>query len=186
LRQRAIDHLRGNVIGYLALFLAVGAGGGYALAASRSSSIHGCVVKRTGELLVKSRCGRGQTKLVWNQVGPSGATGATGPAGPAPPSAWAVVSNTGQAGPTDGISAQRLSAGTYQITVTAPACSDKFNAPAVTVSDANPPNGQTAGAFPVAWVADTGIGPFTVYTGVVVMGVFTPTDHTFNVQDVCG
>jgi hypothetical protein len=186
LPQRAIQHLRRNVIAYLALFLALGAGGGYAIAASKSTTIHGCVVKRTDELLVKSRCGRGQTKLVWDQQGRAGPQGKTGPAGQAPPSAWAVVGNNGGANPTDGIMAARVSTGTYQITVTAAACAGKNNAPVVTISDSNPPDGQLSGAFPVAWAAFAAPGPFTVYTGDVADGVFTPRDHTFTVQDVCG
>jgi hypothetical protein len=54
------------------------------------------------------------------------------------------------------------------------------------VSDANPPSGQSAGAFPVAWVGDTGTNQqFTVVTGVVATGSFTPTDHIFNLVDGC-
>jgi hypothetical protein len=177
------------VVAYLALVFAVGGGGGYALAATTGSgTITACASKNTGELFLRARghCAHGQTSVSWNRQGRQGVPGKTGPAGAAPPSAWAIVSNAGQAEPSDGISAQRLSAGTYRITVTAQACANKENAPTVTVSDVNPPNGQMAGAFPLAWIADAGIGPFTVYTGVVVNGTFTPTDHTFNVQDVCG
>jgi hypothetical protein len=180
---RLLHHIRRNLVAYLAVFL--GLSGGYAIAASRSTTIRGCVVKATGELLVKARCSRGQTKLTWDQQGPQGLQGATGAPGPAPPSARAIVNNNGQAGPTDGITAAHVSAGTYQLTVTAAACVGAQNAPVVSVSDDNPPNGQTAGAFPVAWVADTGTNQFTVYTGVIVNGTFTATDHTFNVQDVC-
>jgi hypothetical protein len=137
-------------------------------------------------LLVRNRCGHGETRLVWNQQGPPGKTGTTGPAGPAPPSAWALVGNNGGASPGSGITATRVSTGTYQITVTAPACDGKQNAPVVTVSDGNPPAGQLAGAFPVAWVGDVQSGPFTVYTGDVVNGIFALRDHTFNLEDLCG
>jgi hypothetical protein len=182
---KAIAFIRGNAIAIAALFLALS--GGYAIAATTSSNtLQGCVVKKTGELLVKSRCSKGQRKISWNQQGPRGKTGSMGNPGQAPPSAWAIVSNNGEAEPTDGISVKHISAGTYQVTVTASQCVDKQNAPVVSVSDGNPPNGQAAGAFPVAWVAVQGSGPFTVYTGVVVNGTFTPTDHTFNIQDVCG
>lgn len=184
--DRLARHARSNLIAYLALFLAIGGGGGYALAATQTTTIHGCVVKRTGELLVRARCGRGQSKLTWDQQGPRGKTGAAGAPGQPPPSAWAIVSNAGVAEPSDGITVQRTGTGTYQVTVTAAACAGKQNAPTVTVSDSNPPNGQTAGAFPTAWVTDTGVGPFTVYTGIVANGSFTATDHTFNIQDVCG
>jgi hypothetical protein len=37
----------------------------------------------------------------------------------------------------------------------------------------------------VAWVEGGGSNKFTVITGVVVGGSFTPTDHTFDVQDPC-
>jgi hypothetical protein len=187
--ERILKHLRDHVVAYLALVFAVAGGGGYAFAAAAGTgTITACANKKTGELFLRTRghCTRAQTRESWNRQGPQGAPGQAGPAGAAPPSAWAIVSNDGQAHPSDGISAQRLSAGTYQITVTAQACADKQNAPTVTISDANPPNGQTAGAFPVAWVEDAGVGPFTVYTGVVLGGAFTPTDHTFNVQAVCG
>ena len=187
---KLIFFARGNAISLLALFLA--AGGGYALAAtSGGNTISACANKHTGELFLHThgRCKKGEKTVTWSKqgpVGPAGSPGAAGPAGQPPPSAWAIVSNSGQAVTSDGITATRVSAGTYQITVTAPACANKQNAPVVSVSDANPPNGQTAGAFPTAWVGNSGIGPFTVVTGVVVNGTFTPTDHTFNIQDVCG
>jgi hypothetical protein len=76
--------------------------------------------------------------------------------------------------------------GTYQLTATATACLQAVNNPVVSVSDSYPPAGQLAGAFPVAWIGDGPANQFTVFTGVVVNGVFTPSDHTFNVQDVCG
>ena len=70
LHRRIFAHFRGQAVGYIALFFALG--GGYAIAATNSKTIHGCVVKKSGELLVKSRCGRGQQRLVWNQQGPAG------------------------------------------------------------------------------------------------------------------
>ncbi len=55
----------------------------------------------------------------------------------------------------------------------------------VTVSDSSSPGGQS-GAFPVAWYGSTGLNQqFMVFTGVVVSGSFTPTDHTFTVMDTC-
>ena len=40
--------------------------------------------------------------------------------------------------------------------------------------------------FPVAWYESTGSNQqFMVFTGVVVGGSFTPTDHTFTVMDTC-
>ena len=56
----------------------------------------------------------------------------------------------------------------------------------MTISDSNPPAGQGAGAFPVAWIGDTGTNEeFTVFTGVVVGGTFAAADHGFNVTDGC-
>ena len=183
--------LRQSTIALLALFLALS--GGYAIAASTAAkTITACANKRTNELFLSThgRCTKREKKVAWNQRGRQGSqgmTGATGPAGPAPPSAWANVANAGGTIVSDGITATLVSAGTYQITVTAPACADKQNAPVVTLSDSNPPGGQTAGAFPVAWVGLEGFGStFTVYTGDVVSGAFTASDHAFDVQDVCG
>ena len=162
--------------------------GGYALAASGGSTIHACADARTGTLHLQKRCHSGQRRITWNQRGPQGlrgARGATGPAGTSPVAAWAVVAGDGSAVGAHGISAQHVSAGTYQLTATPTQCAQGMNAPVVTVSDSNPPAGQAAGAFPVAWVEGGGSNTFKVITGVVVGGSFTPTDHTFNVQDPC-
>jgi hypothetical protein len=185
---------RRNLIPYAALLLVLvvgAAGGGYALAASGTKTITVCADKKTGILHLHNhgKCKRGQTRVTWNQQGPQGPQGSQGPAGqPGAPaaSAWAVVAGSGVIAAGQGVSVQRLSAGTYQLTVSATACMQRFNAPVVSVSDANPPNGQGSGAFPVAWVTDTATNQqFTVTTGVVVTGTFTPTDHTFNVVDAC-
>lgn len=179
---RLIAYTRANAIAIAALFLALG--GGYAIAATTASkTITACASKRTGELFLSThgRCTKTQQKVAWNQQGPQGLQGMTGATGPAPPSAWAIVSNNGQALAADGITVQHVSTGTYRVTVTAAGCADKQNAPVVDVSSGNPP-----GSFPLAWVGDAGSSPFTVYTGVVTSGTFTPTDETFNIQDVCG
>jgi hypothetical protein len=99
---------------------------------------------------------------------------------------WGIVADSGGLAAGQGLTSQRLSAGTYQITVTAPACTQRANAPTVTVSDSNPPAGQAARAFPIAWLEGGAVNQtFTVVTGVVVGGSFTATDHTFDVQDTC-
>ena len=178
-------HIRRNLVAYIAVVLALG--GGYAIAGTSTKTISGCVVRRTGELLVKNRCGKAQQKIVWDQQGPQGPAGPTGAPGQAPPSAWAVVGSNGGANPASGITATLVSTGTYQITITAPSCAGKQNTPVISVDDTNPPAGQTTGAFPVGWIAAaSGASPFTVYTGVVAGGTFTPTDRTFSVEDVCG
>lgn len=85
-----------------------------------------------------------------------------------------------------GLSVQHVSAGTYQVTITASTCAQGSNAPTITVSDTNPPGGQIGGAFPVAWFESTGLNQhFMVFTGVVVSGSYTPTDHAFTVMDAC-
>ena len=200
-----MSHLRRNPVRYLALLLvlAVGVGGGYALAASNSKTITVCADKKTGVLHLKTRgrCKSSQTRVTWNQQGPQGAQGAqgatgsqgpaggqgpAGPAGTAATSVWANVADTGAVFSGQGISVQRSSMGTYQVTITDPTCNRESNAPVVTVSDSNPPAGQSAGAFPVAWFQDMGANQqFTVFTGVVVAGSFTLANHTFDIHDTC-
>jgi hypothetical protein len=189
---KLVAHIRRGAIPYLALLfvLAIGLGGGYALAASKSKTITVCADKKTGILRLKTRgkCSRAQTRVTWNQKGPQGTQGITGPAGAAAVSIWANVANAGSVVSGQGLSVQRVSAGTYQVTITSPTCAQRANAPVVTVSDTNPPGGQVSGsgAFPVAWYASTsGNQSFMVFTGVVVGGSFTPTDHTFTVMDTC-
>ena len=185
-----LRHLRRNVVAYVAVFFALGAGGGYAIAATSTKTFTACADNKTGVLHLSrnGRCARKQTRIRWNQRGPQGirgATGRTGPQGPPAATAWAIMGSNGSLFQGHGVTAQRQSAGTYLVTITAPGCQGDV-APSVTVSDANPPNGQPAGTFPVAWVQDgTGTLQFRVFTGVVSGGVFTPTDHTFNVQDTC-
>ena len=188
MHRQILGHLRRNVVAYMAVGLALGAGGGYALAAGNTKTITVCADKKTGvlHLSTSGRCARAQTRVSWNQQGPQGKPGAVGQPGAPAVSVWANVTNSGTVLSGQGLSVEHVSAGTYQVTVTAAGCAQGFNAPVVSLSDAYPPNGQGAGAFPVAWVGDTGTNQqFTVHTGVVVGGSFTPTDHTFNLQDAC-
>jgi hypothetical protein len=185
-----MTHVRRNLIPYLVcgVVLAVGVGGGYAYAAGNTKTITVCADKGSGFLHLKTqgRCNRGQTRVTWNQRGPQGVQGPTGPAGAPAASVWAQVTNAGSLLFGQGLSVQHVSAGTYQVTITAAACAQAANAPTITVSDGNPPAGQVAGAFPVAWYESTGSNQrFTVFTGVAVGGSFTPTDHTFTVMDAC-
>jgi hypothetical protein len=185
-----MPHLRRHAIPYLVcgVVLVLGVGGGYALAAGKTKTITVCADKGTGVLHLKKhgRCKHGQTRVTWNQRGPEGVQGLTGPAGTAAVSVWANVANAGSIVSGQGLAVQHISAGTYQVTITAPACAHATNAPVISVSDANPPAGQSAGAFPVAWYGSTGSNQvFDVFTGVVVGGSFTPTDHTFTVMDTC-
>ena len=59
-------HLRSNVVAYLALAVAVGSGGSYALAATASNgTIAVCVDKGSGVMHLANhpRCGRGQSRI---------------------------------------------------------------------------------------------------------------------------
>jgi hypothetical protein len=187
---KVLAHLRRSAVPYLALLLvlAVGLGGGYALAASKTKSITVCADKKTGILHLHNRgkCKRTQTRVSWNQQGPQGAPGlqgATGQPGAPAVSVWAQVATNGSVAFGQGVSVQHAaSAGAYQVTITAPACAHGSNAPVVSVSDA----ASVGGAFPVAWFGSTGGNQtFMVFTGVVSGGTFTPTDRTFTVMDTC-
>jgi hypothetical protein len=189
-------HARRNPIPYLLLAMAIvlAVGGGYALAASKVKTITVCADKKTGVLHLKThgKCKRGQTRVTWNQrgpQGPQGVAGAQGPAGqPGAPAinAWANVANDGSVVFGRGIAVQHVGAGTYQVTITAPACAQGSNAPTVSVSDSSGPAGGAAGAFPVAWYGSTSLNQqFMVFTGDVVGGSFSASDHTFTVMDTC-
>jgi hypothetical protein len=59
-------------------------GGAFALATSSSGvggTINACVHKQGGALYVARKCNKGDKKLKWNEVGPTGARGAEGPTG---------------------------------------------------------------------------------------------------------
>jgi hypothetical protein len=103
-------------------------------------------------------------------------------------SVWAYVAGNGAVVAGQGVSVQPTGAGTYQVTVTDPTCSRETNAPVVSVSDSDPPNGQLpgSGAFAVAWYQSTVFNQqFTVFTGVVASGKFSASDHTFDIFDTC-
>jgi hypothetical protein len=180
---------RRSLIPYAALLLVlvVGAGGGYALAASKNKTIAVCADKKTGILHLHNhgKCKRTQTRVTWNQRGPQGvpgAQGATGQPGAPAVSVWAQVATNGTVAFGQGLSVQHVSAGTYVVTITAAACAHGSNAPVVTVSDGPP----TGGTFPVSWYQSTGINQqFDVFTGVVSGSALTLTDHTFTVMDTC-
>ena len=205
---RPLHHLRRNVVAYLALFLALGGGGGYALAASSNKTITVCADKKTGLLYLKTRgrCKRTQTRVSWNQQGPQGlqglqgSQGATGPQGPTGPQGasgaqgpaaakvWADVNSDGSVFQGEGVAVQNTGAGVYQVTITDATCSQEGNAPVVSVSDAAP-GSVPGGVFPAVWYAANGGNvQFTVYTGVVSAGppmAFTRTNLPFDILDTC-
>jgi hypothetical protein len=189
---RLINHLRHNVIAYLALVLAIGASGGYAFAATSTKTIHACVMKHSGELLLKNKCTRGESKLVWNQQGPAGAqgkAGATGAAGATPYSAEGKVGSSGGYSGTGFISAP-VSTGEYQVTLTGPDCTAEggVSDSLVVSPEGNPgfPATTSAGSYDVADVnGTTSPGVFDVYVGEIVNGTYTPVDDDFDVVGSC-
>ena len=171
---RPLHHIRRNAIAYCALMIAVGAGGGYAMAATNTTTIHGCVGNRTHVLYIQKRCNRGEHALVWNGAAQS------------PVMAWAAVQANGFTGAgARGISVQHASTGTYDVTITPSQCAQVTDAPVVTVDTGAPPLGTPPGTFPTAWESFVSRTRFTVYTGVVAGGSFTPTDEAFSVQVPC-
>lgn len=178
--QRAGRHLRSNVVAYLALAVAVGSGGSYALAATRSNgNVAVCVDKGSGvmHLAKHPRCGRHQTRI-----------GLSSALDRPTVSAWAASNEAGDIVGGGGVSISHVRVGAYNVTVTAASCRNAANnAPVVSASDTEPPGGQAATAFPVAWTSpiSTGIEAFTIYTGVEVNGAFQPKDESFNFTDSC-
>lgn len=74
-----------------AVLLAGGAWSASAASTSSASSaraktstdlIRGCVDNSTGDIAIRARCAKGETRLTWNRVGPVGPKGAQGPQGP--------------------------------------------------------------------------------------------------------
>ncbi len=170
-------HVRSNAVAYIALAVAVGSGGSYALAAVSASNgtIPVCVDKGSGvmHLAKHPRCGHGQSRI---GLEPS-------------LDAWAAVGPDGDISVGAGLSITHAGVGTYDVTVTAASCRHaQQNAPVVSVDDSEPAAGFGQGAFPVAWTQ--GIG-FTgknliIHTGVVVNGEFQSKDEPFNITDSCG
>jgi hypothetical protein len=174
-------HLRANVVAYLALAIAVGSGGSYALAATASNgTIAVCVDKGNGvmHLAKHQRCGRHQSRIGLGAALDRPAV-----------SAWATANVNGGIESGSGASITHAGAGTYEVRVTAANCRHAFNnAPVVSINDGEPPYGTGAStAFPVAWTetASTGVEAFTIHTGVVVSGAFQPRDEPFNFTDSC-
>lgn len=155
------------------------AGGGYALAASSTKTIHGCEtnIGTTKHVLVLAkRCSRRQTSISWNQRGPQGPrgkTGATGPAGPQPVAAFGIVS-WGVSGPSvvgQNLAVSQTGPGALQVTVTGGVCGNQF-ANSV-VSPVGPGTGSAALAF---LTGAPGANPFGVTVGTLSGGTFTPQD----------
>jgi hypothetical protein len=181
-----LRHFRSNVVSYLALVVAVGTSGSYALAATTSNGTNGtiavCVDKGSGvmHLAKHPRCGRHQSRIALSSALDRPAV-----------SAWATAGPLGGVLSASGLAITHAGAGTYDVKVTATNCRHAVNnAPVVSVDDYQPPAGfaNQPGAFPVAWTetASSEVEAFTIHTGVVANGAFQPRDERFNVTDSCG
>ena len=179
--HRLITHLRSNVIAYVALFFAVGGGGGYALAATTATkTIHACEVKKTGELLVKSRCTKSQKAVSWNQAGVRGATGA--PGAPAVQAYGSVIPGTSTVAVSNGLELQPIANGEWSVTVTAPTCKSVAQVATVT-----PQAMAGTSLTPIAYGGGSNDSPIVVTTGYLQSGTFTQSDATgFTIQVECG
>jgi hypothetical protein len=175
-----LAHLRSNIVAYIALAVAVGSGGSYALAATASNGTIGvCIDRGSGVMHLAShaRCGRHQSRI-----------GLSSALDRPTVSAWAAVNDIGDIESGAGASVAHTGTGEYVVTVTAASCRDASNnAPVVSINDSAPPYSSAASAFPVAWTqtASTGIEAFTIHTGVVAGGAFQPRDEPFNFTDSC-
>jgi hypothetical protein len=199
---RFARHARQNVVAYIALmFSVIGGGGGYAIAATTHHSTHAkptavvaCASKRSGELFLHhhGKCAKGRHKVQWSIRGPRGRTGAAGAAGSPAPSIYAAVdagiaASGAQSLIESGMTVQRSGIGVFTITITDATCSHSVNVPVVTPTsrflggESIPPSG----AAPVAYVDSDGPTQFTVTTGYVAGGSFTPEDYNFYIQDTC-
>jgi len=182
-RHGAGRHFRSNIVAYVALAVAVGSGGSYALAATTSNgTIAVCVDNGSGvmHLAKHPRCGRGQSRI-----------GLSSALDRPTVSAWAAVEPDGAVASALGVRIAHSGTGVYNITVTAASCRHAVNnAPVVSVNDSEPPGGLggNPGVFPVAWTegASSFVEAFTIHTGAVLGGAFEPRDEPFNFTDSCG
>lgn len=87
MRTQLARHLRNNLVGYLALSVALG-GSSYAAVQSSQApakKITACYAKKTGavRVITKGKCRKKTEKsLAWNQTGPTGPAGSAGAQGP--------------------------------------------------------------------------------------------------------
>jgi hypothetical protein len=169
--------------------LAVGgllAGGGYAIGASSNQTIHGCVISRSHQLLIKTHCGRGESTLVWNRQGAPGRTGQIGPQGPPGAAAWATVS-PGASGPivlnSQNLTVKQNGNGVFTLTAGGPCTTGRISEVVTPLADNVDPAG-----LPVAYVVTpTGsANVFEVVTGGLSnRGAFTQGNTEFNVAAFC-
>lgn len=201
---RLVTHLRRNVVGYVALAIALGGGGGYALAATTNSAggkRTACVSNQNGAMFLKrstnAKCSTDKRKVIWNTQGPvgktgakgaTGAAGATGPAGPVgTPGSANAISFIGAPGgtasseqPSGAVTLlTNPSPGVYNITLNNPTCAN----PVVTPVDAGE---LPAGDGATAYIYSIGPGPtLSVRTGEISSAGFTPFSLLFTLHADC-
>jgi hypothetical protein len=168
--QLALAALSGALLG----------GGGYALASSSTTTIHGCVNKNNHQLLIQKRCGKGQSRLVWNQQGPQGIQGATGaqgpqgvqgptggtgvqgPAGTSPTIWWARVSSSGAVVAGSNFQVGHVGPGEYQVFPQgatgslSPPCALTVTPNAVSTNGADQPATPTTAAVGTSGLSEPG------------------------------
>jgi hypothetical protein len=180
--HRVIAHFRGNLVGWVALFVALGGTGYAATNHSHSNNVNACANKKTGQLSIRhgARCKRGQVKVSWAKQGPKGAAGTSAI------QAFGAVGPSGIVNPNDGISLLHTGPGVFVVTITSPGCAKGLNDPTATVTSPNVSDFVPSGAAPDLWIdANGGTAQFTVHTGWISGGSFTPADYGFNIQDSC-
>ncbi len=178
-----LRHLRSNIVAYLALAVAVGSGGSYALAATSSNgTVDVCVDNGSGvmHLAKHPRCGRHQSR-----VGLSSALDRP------TVSAWAAVEPTERSRAVSGASMTHAGIGRLQrhrYCRKLPPCSPTTRQWSASTTANRRRARRQPGAFPVAWTEGAGhwVEAFTIHTGVVVNGAFQPRDEPFNFTDSCG
>jgi hypothetical protein len=179
--ERVIDHLRANVVAYLALFAALGAGGGYAYAATGASSpatITVCASTRTGALFLHQNrrpCKRGFHRVTW-------------PGGHSDLVAGGNVAPDGRTEPGENLIVKTVATGVYQLSFAHGGCGPGLIPDPVATINGPPPAtaGVGANAFPVALVEESGVNNFEVVTGTLTGGVFSASNESFDVEVGCG
>jgi hypothetical protein len=99
--SKALRFMTNNVVGFLALFIALG-GVGYAASGGFTSSgkLAACVNEEGRLKLLKSgeRCKRHERSLWWNQTGPAGTKGGAGAPGASGPAGASIQGPKGETG----------------------------------------------------------------------------------------
>ena len=100
--RRAVALMVGTLAVAAAVPWAIASGAGAASKAPPETSdnlMRACADDKTGELALRARCGKGETRVTWNKEGPEGPQGAAGPAGePGPTGAQGPAGERGPMG----------------------------------------------------------------------------------------